>query len=75
MNSSGRNNRRIIWLGLAVISAIAGLLLMVISRYDPSLLFLSGLFIGVSLCVTIRLLFNSRLKKPQNHLRENDDSP
>jgi hypothetical protein len=48
---------------------------MVISRYDPSLLFLSGLFIGVSLCVTIRLLFNSRLKKPQNPLRENDDSP
>ena len=75
MNTSGRNYRRIIWLGLAVISAIAGLLLMVISRYDPSLLFLSGLFIGISLCVTIRLLFNSRSKKPHNLPRENDDSP
>lgn len=75
MNTSGRNNRRTTWLGLAALSAIAGLMLMVISRYDPSLLFLSGLFIGVSLCITIRLFFNSRSKKPQNLPRENDDSP
>jgi hypothetical protein len=75
MNISGENNRRIIWLGLAVLTAIAGLLFLMISRYDPSLLFLSGLFIGVSLCITLRLLFNSRLKKPYNLPRENDDSP
>lgn len=75
MNTSGRNNRRIIWLGLAALAAIAGLLLMLISRYDPSLLFLSGLFIGVSLCITIRLFFNSRMKKQQNLPHENDDSP
>jgi|MTBAKMStandDraft_1061839.scaffolds.fasta_scaffold00504_22 xanthine/uracil permease len=75
MNTSGKNNRRIIWLAIAVLTSITGLLFMVISRFDPSLLFLSGLFIGVSLCITIRLLFNSRSKKQQNLHRENDDSP
>jgi hypothetical protein len=75
MNTSGRNYRRITWLAVAVLASITGLLFMVISRYDPSLLFLSGLFIGVSLCITIRLFFNSRSKKSQNLPHENDDSP
>ncbi|WP_153632709.1 hypothetical protein [Prolixibacter sp. SD074] len=75
MNTSGRNIRRTTWLGLAVLAAIAGLLFMVISHYGPSLLFLSGLFIGISLCITIRLSFNSRPKKQQNLPHENDDSP